>query len=134
MSSPTVPQNSQHPSPVAPQPPTNPGRSMTAAAYWVQLLYVPWLVVMFVLAYGVMGILGVSESVEWTSQGALGWALTMAYAVVVALPNWLGAWLAVRARKGRRRAGSDRGPVAEPDCRARHRGLRRDRQLIHTPP
>jgi hypothetical protein len=100
MSSPTVPQNSQHPSPVAPQPPTNPGPSMTAAAYWVQLLYVPWLVVMFVLAYGVMGLLGVSESVEWTSQGALGWALTLAYAVVVALPNWLGAWLAVRARKG----------------------------------
>ena len=53
---------------------------MTAAAYWVQLLYVPWLVAMFVLAYGVMGLLGVSESVEWTSQGALGWALTMAYA------------------------------------------------------
>ena len=100
MSSPTVPQNSEHPSPVAPQPPTNPGRSMTAAAYWVQLLYVPWLVAMFVLAYGVMGILDVTESVAWTSQGTLGWALTMAYAVVVALPNWLGAWLAVRARRG----------------------------------
>ena len=98
MSSPTVPQNSQQPSPVAPQPATNPGPSMTFAAYWVQLLYVPWIVAMFVLAYGVMGILGVSESVEWTSQGTLGWALTMAYAVVVALPNWLGAWLAVRAR------------------------------------
>ena len=106
MSSPTVPQSSQHHSPVAPQPPTNPGRSMTAAAYWVQLLYVPWLVAMFVLAYGVMGLLGVSESVEWTSQGALGWALTMAYAVVVALPNWFGAWLAVRARR------SGAGPAA----------------------
>ena len=69
MSSPTVPQNSEQSSPVAPQPATNPGRSMTASAYWVQLLYVPWLVAMFVLAYGVMGLLGVSESVESTSQG-----------------------------------------------------------------
>lgn len=30
----------------------------------------------------------------------LGGALTLAYAVVVAVPNWLGGWLAVRARKG----------------------------------
>jgi hypothetical protein len=99
MASPTVPQESHQPNPVAARPATNRGRSMTAAAYWVQLLYVPWLVVMFVLAYGVMGLLGVDETVEWTSQGVLGWALTMAYAVVVAVPNWLGASLAVRARR-----------------------------------
>jgi hypothetical protein len=79
---------------------------MTAAAYWVQLLYVPWLVVMFVLAYAVIGILGVGESVAWTSQGVLGWALTLLYAAVVAFPNWLGAWLAIRARR------SGAGPAA----------------------
>jgi hypothetical protein len=79
----------------------DPRRSLTAAAYWVQLLYVPWIVVMFVLAYGVMSLLGAAdETVKWTSQGALGWALTIAYAVVAALPNWLGAWLALRARRG----------------------------------
>ncbi len=74
---------------------------MTAAAYWVQLLYVPWIVVMFVLAYGVMSLLGADDdAIKWTSQGALGWALTLAYAVVAAVPNWLGAWLAVRASRG----------------------------------
>jgi hypothetical protein len=71
---------------------------MTAAAYWVQLLYVPWLAVMFVLAYAVIGLLGVGESVAWTSQGVLGWVLTLVYAAVVAFPNWLGAGLAIRAR------------------------------------
>ena len=37
------------------------------------------------------------------------------------------------ALEGGSRAGGNRGPVAEPDCRALHRGLRRDRQLIHAP-
>ncbi len=98
MTSPTMPQNPQQPSRVAPQPGKPAGRSMTAAAYWVQLLYVPWLAVMFVLAYAVIGLLGVGESVAWTSQGVLGWVLTLVYAAVVAFPNWLGAWLAIRAR------------------------------------
>jgi hypothetical protein len=99
MSSPTVPQSPQQPRSMAPAP-KNPVGTSTAAAYWVQLLYVPWLVVMFVLAYVFIGLLGVDESVEWTSQGVLGWALTLVYAMVVAFPNWLGTWLAARARRG----------------------------------
>jgi hypothetical protein len=106
VTSPTMPQDSQQPSRVAREPASNPGRSMTAAAYWAQLLYVPWLVVMFVLAYAVIGILGVGESVAWTSQGLLGWVFTLVYAAVVAFPNWLGAGLALRARK------SGAGPAA----------------------
>ena len=99
MSSPAFPQNPEQ-LPVTAHSPEDRGRSSTAPAYWVQLLYVPWLVVMFVLAYGIMGLLGVDESVEWTSQGMVGLALTVVYAAFVAAPNWLGAWLAVRARDG----------------------------------
>jgi hypothetical protein len=98
VTSPTMPQNPQQPIQVARQPAKPPGRSMIAAAYWAQFLYLPWLVVMFVFAYVVIGILGVGESVAWTSQGVLGWVLTLVYAAVVAFPNWLGAWFANRAR------------------------------------
>lgn len=106
MTNSTMPQGPQQSGRVASVAPRNPGRGTTGAAYWVQLLYVPWLVVMFVLAYAIIGILGVGESASWTSQGALGWVLTVAYAAVVASPNWLGAALAVRARR------SGAGPAA----------------------
>jgi hypothetical protein len=71
---------------------------MTARAYWVQLLYVPWLVVMIFLLLAIIRMLGIGESDPWTGEGVLGWVLALVYAAVVAFPNWLGAWLAIRAR------------------------------------
>ncbi|HOB80780.1 MAG TPA: hypothetical protein PLO87_02615, partial [Ornithinibacter sp.] len=73
-------------------------RSLTLAAYVVNLGYLVWFWVMFIGGYWVaswFGIDPVEESI--TDQGVLGWLAAFGLGVVSAVPSLVGAFLAVRA-------------------------------------
>ena len=75
-------------------------RTLTLAAYLVNLSYVVWFWVMFAGGYWVaswFGIDPVEESI--TDQGVLGWLAAVGLGLVAALPSLIGAVLAVRARR-----------------------------------
>ena len=74
-------------------------RSLTLAAYVVNLGYLVWFWVMFIGGYWVaswFGIDPVEESI--TDQGVLGWLAAFGLGVVSAVPSLVGAFLAVRAK------------------------------------
>ena len=75
-------------------------RTLTLAAYLVNLAYVVWFWVMFAGGYWVaswFGIDPVEESI--TDQGVLGWLAAIGLGLVAALPSLVGAVLAVRAKR-----------------------------------
>ena len=75
-------------------------RSLTLAAYVVNLGYLVWFWVMFIGGYWVaswFGIDPVEESI--TDQGVLGWLAAFGLGVVSAVPSLVGAFLAVRAKR-----------------------------------
>jgi hypothetical protein len=78
-----------------------PARRLTAAAYLVQLAYIPWLMVMFALGYAVYAMFDVEPGlgVDLFDQGFLGRLVNLLYFALLALPSWVGAALATRSRK-----------------------------------
>lgn len=75
-------------------------RSLTLAAYVVNLGYLVWFWVMLIGGYWVaswFGIDPVEESI--TDQGVLGWLAAFGLGVVSAVPSLVGAFLAVRAKR-----------------------------------
>lgn len=78
-----------------------PSRALTWAAHLVWLGYVLWLPAMHALALSLYGLFGVEpgSGQYLTSSGLLGWTTNLAFMVVLALPLWLGAGLAVAARR-----------------------------------
>mgnify|MGYP003450519347 FL=1 len=75
-------------------------RSLTLAAYVVNLGYLVWFWVMFIGGYWVASwfdIDPVEESI--TDQGVLGWLAAFGLGVVSAVPSLVGAFLAVRAKR-----------------------------------
>lgn len=75
-------------------------RTLTLAAYLVNLAYVVWFWVMFAGGYWVaswFGIDPVEESI--TDQGLLGWLAAIGLGLVAALPSLVGVVLAVRAKR-----------------------------------
>jgi hypothetical protein len=65
------------------------------------LLYLPWGVGMIFIAYATYYLFGLEpESGEsLASRGVLGWVANLLIAVALAVPSWVGAWLAVLARR-----------------------------------
>ena len=79
---------------------TSRARTLTLAAYLVNLTYVVWFWVMFAGGYWVaswFGIDPVEESI--TDQGVLGWLAAIGLGLVAALPSLIGVVLAVRAKR-----------------------------------
>jgi hypothetical protein len=75
-------------------------RTLTLAAYLVNLAYVVWFWVMFAGGYWVaswFGVDPVEESI--TDQGLLGWLAAIGLGLVAALPSLVGVVLAVRAKR-----------------------------------
>jgi hypothetical protein len=75
-------------------------RTLTLAAYLVNLTYLAWFWVMFMGGYWVaswFGIDPVEESI--TDQGVLGWLAAIGLGLVAALPSLVGVLLAVRAKR-----------------------------------
>ena len=95
MSTSTAPPGSASPVAQAAQ-----GRKLTRLAYLVQLLYIPWWVVMFVAGYLVYALFDMEPGMgeDLTSQGSIGWVVNILFAIVLATPSWVGALLANRAR------------------------------------
>jgi hypothetical protein len=95
MTVPTVPANAQ---PTA--GPSHPGRSLTVWSYVVNVAYLAWFWVMFAASYWVYSLFDLDPGAGdvLSSEGALGWLAAMVFGVVTALPSWVGAWLALRAR------------------------------------
>lgn len=89
------------PAPTQPAAPAQPSRRLTARAYWVQLAYIPWLMVMFALGYWVYSLFDVEPGLgtDLFDQGLLGRLANVAYYALLALPSWLGALIGSRARK-----------------------------------
>jgi hypothetical protein len=85
-------------------------RTLTWAAHLIVLTYVLWLPVMHALALVIYDLFGVEPGTGQylTSVGLLGWTANLAFMVVLALPLWLGAGLAVAAL----RRGADGPPLA----------------------
>jgi hypothetical protein len=78
-------------------------RALTWAAHLVVLTYLIWLPLMHALALAIYDLFGVEpgRGQDLTSSGPLGYAANLAFMVVLALPLWLGAGLAVAAlRRG----------------------------------
>ena len=75
-------------------------RWLTSRAYLVQLAYVPWLMVMFAVGYGVYAMFGVEPGlgVDLFDQGLAGRLANVAFFALLALPNWVGAVLGARSR------------------------------------
>jgi hypothetical protein len=95
MTIPTVPASAQ-PSAAS----ARPGRTLTVWSYLVNLAYLAWFWVMFAAGYWVYSLFDLDPSAgdELSSEGVLGWSAAMVFGVVTALPSWVGAWLALRAR------------------------------------
>lgn len=75
-------------------------RTLTLAAYLVNLAYLAWFWVMFAGGYWVaswFGIDPVEESI--TDQGLLGWLAAIGLGLVAALPSLIGVVLAARAKR-----------------------------------
>lgn len=83
--------------------PKRSARSLTAAAYWVQLLYIIWIVpFMIVVGYAVYDAFGFSDpglAPSLTTQGLAGWLASIGLTLLVAFPNCVGAVLAARSRQ-----------------------------------
>jgi hypothetical protein len=96
MTVPTVPPTAQPPEGVDERP----GRGWTIGAFLAPLGYLLWLVVMFVAGYWVTGLFDFEpgQGENFADQGTAEWFANAAYFVVVAVPNWIGAGLAAKAR------------------------------------
>ncbi len=96
MSTPTVP-----PALNDRQPSTSPGHGLTIAAFLMPLAYLVWFWVMFALGYWVTDAMGAYPSTDraMTDLGPGGWAVAIGFALLVALPSWIGIGLAVAARR-----------------------------------
>ena len=95
MSTTSITREAQHAAPTSSR-----ARTLTRAAYVVNLAYVVWFWVMFAGAFWVaswFGIDPVEESIF--DQGVLGWAAGIGTLLVAALPSLVGAYLAVRAKR-----------------------------------
>jgi hypothetical protein len=77
-----------------------PSRALTVWAFAVQLAYIPWMAVMFVLGYVVYSWFDVEPGlgVDLLDQGILGRLANIAFYAVLAVPSWLGAALGAKAR------------------------------------
>ena len=78
-----------------------PSRRLTTWAYLVQLVYIPWLMVMFALGYAVYAMFDVEPGlgVDLFDQGIVGRLANIAFYALLALPNWIGATVGARSRK-----------------------------------
>jgi hypothetical protein len=101
MSTPTVPQSSQNPP--QPAPIDGSAQSLTIMAFLAPLTYLIWFWVMFAAGYWLTDLFDAypssSTAPALASMGVGGWLANLAYFVVLALPSWVGAGLAVRARR-----------------------------------
>ena len=79
--------------------PRDTARPLTWAAHLAVLGYVVWLPLMHELALMVYGLFGMAPGAgqDMTSRGLVGCCANLTYMVVLALPLWIGAWLAVAA-------------------------------------
>jgi hypothetical protein len=80
-----------------------PSRTLTWAAHLVWLGYVLWLPAMHALALSLYDLIGIEPGAgqNLTSNGLVGYSVNLAFMLVLALPLWLGAGLAVAAlRRG----------------------------------
>jgi hypothetical protein len=87
-------------------------QSLTAAAYWVQLLYIIWIPLTIVAGYAVYNWLGYpdpSVSPNLTSLGVRGWLGNIGLMLFFIVPNLLGAFLAALSH---RRGGGGAATVA----------------------
>ena len=81
-------------------PTSSRARTLTLAAYLVNLGYVVWFWVMFAGAYWVASWFDIDPAEESLfDQGLLGWLAGIGSLLVAALPSLVGALLAVRAKR-----------------------------------
>lgn len=74
-------------------------RTLTLAAYLVNLTYLVWFWVAFAAGYWVASWFGIDPvEASITDQGVLGWLAAIGLGLFAALPSLTGAVLAVRAR------------------------------------
>jgi hypothetical protein len=95
--------------------PQRQGQRLTRLAYVMQLLYIPWWVVMFVAGYPLYALFDMEPGLgeDLTSKGFIGWVASILFAVVLATPSWVGAFMANRARG---QGGGRRATVALTVC------------------
>lgn len=76
-------------------------RALTWAAHLVWLCYVLWLPAMHALALSLYDLFGIEpgSGQDLTSSGLVGYGANLAFMLVLALPLWIGAGLAVAARR-----------------------------------
>ena len=75
-------------------------RSLTLAAYLVNLGYLVWFWVMFAAGYWVASWFGIDPAEQsLTDQGVLGWLAAIGTGLVAALPSLVGVLLAIRAKR-----------------------------------
>ncbi|KAB7745448.1 hypothetical protein GA707_05845 [Nostocoides sp. F2B08] len=83
-----------------PTPTSSRARTLTLAAYLVNLAYLVWFWVMFAGAYWVASWFDIDPAEESVfDQGLLGWVAGIGSLLVMVLPSLVGALLALRAKR-----------------------------------
>jgi hypothetical protein len=79
------------------------GRSLTIAAWMMPLAFLVWFPLMFAAGYWLTDLMDVypaeGATRDMIDTGVVGWLVAIGFGIVAGLPGWIGAALAVQARR-----------------------------------
>ena len=79
------------------------GRSLTIAAWMMPLAFLVWFPLMFAAGYWLTDLMDVypaeGATQDMIDTGVVGWLVAIGFGLVAGLPGWIGAALAVQARR-----------------------------------